>query len=73
MLKTLLFGLEIRSGLIQLIYLKSLVLSPQARLANTIGSIVNRMSVDADKWVSQFVMMPWMLSLPFEIGFGLYM
>ncbi|KAG0222439.1 hypothetical protein BGW42_006606, partial [Actinomortierella wolfii] len=73
MMEIFLFGMEIRSGLIQLIYLKSLVLSPQARQANTVGSIVNRMSVDADKWVNQFLMMPWTLSLPFEVGAGLFM
>ncbi|KAG0270667.1 Canalicular multispecific organic anion transporter 2 [Actinomortierella ambigua] len=67
------FGMEVRSALIQLIYLKSLVLSPQARQVNSVGSIVNRMSVDADKWVVQFQMMPMLFSLPLELGFALFL
>ncbi|KAF9164997.1 Canalicular multispecific organic anion transporter 2 [Actinomortierella ambigua] len=43
-------GQMIRGGLIDLIYRKSLVLAPEARQAHTVGSIVNRMSVDCDKW-----------------------
>ncbi|KAG0225231.1 hypothetical protein BGW41_004787 [Actinomortierella wolfii] len=67
------FGMEVRSGLLQMVYLKSLVLSPEARQANTVGSIVNRMSVDADKWVHSFQLIPWLITTPYELGLGLYL
>ncbi|KAG0221629.1 hypothetical protein BGW42_007448, partial [Actinomortierella wolfii] len=43
---------SIRASLIQIVYRKSLLLSPEARQENSIGAIVNHMSVDAEMWIS---------------------
>ncbi|KAG0254651.1 Canalicular multispecific organic anion transporter 2, partial [Actinomortierella ambigua] len=70
---TMEFGMEVRSALLHMVYLKSLVLSPEARQANTVGSIVNRMSVDADKWVNSFQLIPWLILTPYELFLGLWL
>ncbi|KAG0260745.1 hypothetical protein DFQ27_003362 [Actinomortierella ambigua] len=45
-------AMALRAGLTQMVYQKSLVLSPEARQANSLGAIVNHMSVDAEVWFS---------------------
>ncbi|KAF9167969.1 hypothetical protein DFQ26_002194 [Actinomortierella ambigua] len=70
---SLVYGMTLRGGVTHIVYLKSLVLSPEARQANTVGSIVNRMSVDADKFSVDYQMLPWLLGCPLEIFFGVVM
>ncbi|KAF9969086.1 Canalicular multispecific organic anion transporter 2 [Actinomortierella ambigua] len=69
----LVHGMTLRGGLSHLVYLKSLVLSPQARHENTVGSIVNRMSVDADKFSIDYQMLPWLIGCPLEVILGVLM
>ncbi|KAG0227715.1 hypothetical protein BGW41_003704 [Actinomortierella wolfii] len=66
----LVYGMTLRAGVTHLVYLKSLTLSPQARQQNSVGSIVNRMSVDADKFSYDYQMLPWLIGCPLEVIFG---
>ncbi|KAF8980715.1 hypothetical protein BGZ46_003790 [Entomortierella lignicola] len=66
-------GMEIRSGLIGLIYRKSLRLSPEARRAQTTGSITNHMSVDSQKWTTALNTLPQWISAPVEVIVALWM
>ncbi|KAF9175506.1 hypothetical protein BGX20_004661 [Mortierella sp. AD010] len=60
-------GLEIRNALISLIYRKALVLSFDSRNKETVGSIINHMSTDAEKWTNDLVWVPYWIIVPFEI------
>lgn len=66
-------GMEIRSGLIGLIYRKSLRLSPEARQTQTAGAISNHMSVDAEKWATALNTLPQWVSAPIELLVALWM
>ncbi|KAF9090938.1 hypothetical protein BGX29_011220, partial [Mortierella sp. GBA35] len=66
-------GMEIRSGLIGLIYRKSLRLSPEARQTQTAGAISNHMSVDAEKWTTALNTLPQWISAPIELLVALWM
>ncbi|KAF8941682.1 hypothetical protein BGZ58_000018 [Dissophora ornata] len=66
-------GMEIRSGLIGLIYRKALRLSPEARQTQTTGSISNHMSVDAEKWINALNTLPQWISAPIEVIVALWM
>ncbi|KAG0369092.1 Multidrug resistance-associated protein 1 [Gamsiella multidivaricata] len=66
-------GMEIRSGLIGLIYRKAIRLSPEARRTQTTGSITNHMSVDAEKWTSALNTLPQWISAPIELTIALWM
>ncbi|KAK3831122.1 MAG: multi drug resistance-associated protein MRP [Linnemannia gamsii] len=66
-------GMEIRSGLISLIYRKSLRLSPEARQTRTAGAISNHMSVDAEKWTTALNTLPQWVSAPIELLVALWM
>ena len=66
-------GMEIRSGLIGLIYRKALRLSPESRRTQTTGSISNHMSVDAEKWINALNTLPQWISAPVEIVIALWM
>jgi ABC-type multidrug transport system fused ATPase/permease subunit len=66
-------GMEIRSGLIGLIYHKSLRLSPEARQTQTAGAITNHMSVDAEKWTTALNTLPQWVSAPIELLVALWM
>ncbi|KAF9432051.1 hypothetical protein BGZ76_011324 [Entomortierella beljakovae] len=66
-------GMEIRSGLIGLIYRKSLKLSPEARRTQTTGSITNHMSVDSEKWTNALTTLPQWISAPIEVVIALWM
>ncbi|KAF9909340.1 hypothetical protein EC991_008725 [Linnemannia zychae] len=66
-------GMEIRSGLIGLIYRKSLKLSPEARQTQTAGAISNHMSVDAEKWITALNTLPQWVSAPIELLVALWM
>ncbi|KAF9126567.1 hypothetical protein BGW39_006512 [Mortierella sp. 14UC] len=62
-----------RSGLISMIYRKSLRLSPAARSKSTLGEISNYMAVDTEVWMAAGNMLPLVLTLPVEIGLGLWL
>ncbi|KAF9932494.1 hypothetical protein FBU30_008067 [Linnemannia zychae] len=66
-------GMEIRSGLIGLIYRKSLRLSPEARQTQTVGAISNHVSVDAEKWTTALNTLPQWVSAPIELLVALWM
>ncbi|KAF9542259.1 hypothetical protein EC957_002211 [Mortierella hygrophila] len=66
-------GMEIRSGLIGLIYRKSLRLSPEARQTQTAGAISNHMSVDVEKWSIALNTLPQWVSAPIELLVALWM
>ncbi|GJJ72930.1 ATP-binding cassette, subfamily C (CFTR/MRP), member 1 [Entomortierella parvispora] len=66
-------GMEIRSGLIGLIYRKTLRLSPEARIKSSTGEISNHMSVDAEKWVAALNTLPQWISAPIELVVALWM
>jgi hypothetical protein len=59
--------LEVRGGLVAMIYRKALVLSPESRNKASTGSIVNHMSTDAEKWVRDLAWLPYWFTVPFEI------
>ncbi|KAG0016561.1 Multidrug resistance-associated protein 1 [Entomortierella chlamydospora] len=66
-------GMEIRSGLIGLIYRKALKLSPEARRTQTTGSITNHMSVDTEKWTNALTTLPQWISAPIEVIVALWL
>ncbi|KAF9918677.1 Multidrug resistance-associated protein 1 [Lobosporangium transversale] len=61
-------GIELKSGLISVIYRKSLKLSPDARRGATVGEIMNHMSVDAERVAQSVTYLPLIISSPFEIA-----
>ncbi|KAF9334675.1 hypothetical protein BG006_001715, partial [Podila minutissima] len=56
---------EIRGGLISMIYRKALVLAPSAK--NNVGEITNLMSNDVEAWTSSLSLMALWIVIPFEI------
>ncbi|KAG0197026.1 hypothetical protein BGX28_009470, partial [Mortierella sp. GBA30] len=66
-------GLETRAALTSMIYRKALRLSPEARQTSTVGSIMNHMSVDAEVWCEGFIFLTMWISIPAEIGTGLWL
>ncbi|KAK3822373.1 MAG: hypothetical protein J3R72DRAFT_25975 [Linnemannia gamsii] len=66
-------SIETRSGLIAMIYRKSLRLSPAARSKSTLGEISNYMAVDTEVWMAAANMLPLVLTLPVEISLGLWL
>ncbi|KAG0299316.1 hypothetical protein BGZ97_003779 [Linnemannia gamsii] len=66
-------AIEARSGLIAMIYRKSLRLSPAARSKATLGEISNYMAVDTESWMAAANLLPLILTLPVEIGLGLWL
>ncbi|KAF9100550.1 hypothetical protein BGX29_006497 [Mortierella sp. GBA35] len=66
-------AIEARSGLIAMIYRKSLRLSPDARRKSTLGEISNYMAVDTESWMAAGNMLPLVLTHPVEISLGLFL
>jgi len=66
-------GIEVRTGLIAMIYRKSLKLSSAAKQKSTAGEINNHMSVDAEKWCDALPFLPMMISTPFEVVLAIWM
>lgn len=64
--------MKIRSALISLIYKKALVISNTARKGNTVGEIVNLMSIDTQRFgdVGNTINILW--SAPLQIGLSIY-
>ncbi|KAF9307011.1 Canalicular multispecific organic anion transporter 2, partial [Podila horticola] len=56
---------EIRGGLVSMIYRKALVLAPSAK--NNVGEITNHMSNDVEAWTSTLSLMALWIVIPFEI------
>ncbi|KAG0072906.1 Multidrug resistance-associated protein 1, partial [Podila epicladia] len=56
---------ELRGGLISMIYRKALVLAPSAK--NNVGEITNHMSNDVEAWTSSLSLMALWIVIPFEI------
>ncbi|KAF9431539.1 Canalicular multispecific organic anion transporter 2 [Entomortierella beljakovae] len=54
-------GIEARTGLIAMIYRKSLRLSSAAKQKSTAGEINNHMSVDAERWPEAVIFIPMLL------------
>ncbi|ORZ28328.1 multi drug resistance-associated protein MRP [Lobosporangium transversale] len=66
-------GIQARTGLIAMVYRKSLKLSSAAKQKSTAGEITNHMSVDAEKWADASVFLPMLLSTPFELAIAIWM
>ncbi|KAF9959731.1 hypothetical protein BGZ65_000094, partial [Modicella reniformis] len=66
-------GIELKTGLIAMIYRKTLKLSPAARREATLGEIMNRMSVDAERVGNAVKFLPQLLTTPFEIAIGIWL
>ncbi|KAF9360492.1 hypothetical protein BGX34_007744 [Mortierella sp. NVP85] len=66
-------GIEARTGLIAMIYRKSLKLSSAAKQKSTAGEINNHMSVDAEKWCDSLPFVPMIISTPFEVALAIWM
>jgi ATP-binding cassette subfamily C (CFTR/MRP) protein 1 len=58
-------GLEVRTGLMSMIYRKALRLSNSARQKSTVGEITNHMSVDAERWSMSFSIIITSISIPY--------
>ncbi|KAG0220916.1 hypothetical protein BGX31_010388, partial [Mortierella sp. GBA43] len=67
----LLRGVTTRIGLINMIYRKSLRLSPKSRNETTQGEIANHMSVDADQWWDMYVSLSLWITIPIEVGIAM--
>ncbi|KAF9933833.1 Canalicular multispecific organic anion transporter 2 [Linnemannia zychae] len=66
-------AIEARSGLIAMIYRKSLRLSPAARNKATLGEISNHMANDTQSWMAAGNMLPLVLTIPLEIALGVFL
>ncbi|KAG0343682.1 Canalicular multispecific organic anion transporter 2 [Podila humilis] len=66
-------GLEFKTGLVSMIYRKSLKLSPAARRETTVGEISNHMSVDAERIGHAIQYLPRIITVPCEICVGLWL
>ncbi|KAF8930478.1 Canalicular multispecific organic anion transporter 2 [Dissophora ornata] len=66
-------GIELKSGLIGLIYEKSLVLSPGARQRSTVGEISNHMSVDCERIERVAMGITMLLTSVFEVCVGIWL
>ncbi|KAG0054723.1 Multidrug resistance-associated protein 1 [Gryganskiella cystojenkinii] len=66
-------AIELKSGLISMIYRKSLKLSPGARRNATVGDISNHMAVDVERIGQAMTYLPLVISSPFEIALGIWL
>ncbi|GLV32342.1 Multidrug-Resistance like Protein 1 [Carabus blaptoides fortunei] len=67
-----LVGLRIRTALISAIYRKAMCMSNSARKENTVGEIVNLMSVDAQRFIELTAYLNMIWSAPLQIALALY-
>ncbi|XP_019855858.1 PREDICTED: multidrug resistance-associated protein 1-like isoform X2 [Amphimedon queenslandica] len=65
-------GMRIRSGLIQAVYKKALILSNESRQNRATGEIVNLMSVDAQRFQDLMVYLHMIWSGPFQAFLALF-
>lgn len=66
-------GIEARTGLIAMIYRKSLKLSSAAKQTSTAGEINNHMSVDAERWCDSLQYVPLIFTTPYEVALAMWM
>ncbi|XP_062590611.1 multidrug resistance-associated protein 1-like isoform X1 [Saccostrea cucullata] len=66
-------GMRIRSTLIAAIFRKALTLSPSARRGNTLGEIVNLMSVDCQRIQDTFTYSWSLMTCPLQMALGIYL
>ncbi|KAF9367557.1 hypothetical protein CPB97_005583, partial [Podila verticillata] len=66
-------GLQARSATVALIYAKALKLSPAARQKSTLGEITNHMAVDAETLIRAADLLPFLITVPFELLICLYL
>ncbi|KAF9935190.1 Multidrug resistance-associated protein 1 [Linnemannia zychae] len=66
-------GLEVRTGLMSMIYRKALRLSNSARQRSTAGEITNHMIVDAERWPMSLPTVITSISIPLDIGIATWM
>ncbi|KAG0223192.1 hypothetical protein BGW42_006069 [Actinomortierella wolfii] len=72
-LLTINMGSEIRTGLIAMMYRKSLHLTGEAKQKLGSGKITNHMSIDAECWPRSASVIDMVSSLPLEIGLAIWM
>ncbi|XP_074411048.1 ATP-binding cassette sub-family C member 3 isoform X3 [Zonotrichia albicollis] len=65
-------GMRLRTGIIGVIYRKSLVITNSAKRSSTVGEIVNLMSVDAQRFMDLTTFLNMLWSAPLQIFLALY-
>ncbi|XP_062976293.1 ATP-binding cassette sub-family C member 3 [Elgaria multicarinata webbii] len=65
-------GMRLRTGIIGMIYRKSLVITNSAKRSSTVGEIVNLMSVDAQRFMDLTTFLNMLWSAPIQICLALY-
>nr|XP_005494837.2 canalicular multispecific organic anion transporter 2 isoform X1 [Zonotrichia albicollis] len=65
-------GMRLRTGIIGVIYRKSLVITNSAKRSSTVGEIVNLMSVDAQRFMDLMTFLNMLWSAPLQIFLALY-
>ncbi|XP_015151018.1 ATP-binding cassette sub-family C member 3 isoform X6 [Gallus gallus] len=65
-------GMRLRTGIIGVIYRKSLVITNSAKRSSTVGEIVNLMSVDAQRFMDLVTFLNMLWSAPLQTCLALY-
>ncbi|XP_032066135.1 canalicular multispecific organic anion transporter 2 isoform X2 [Thamnophis elegans] len=65
-------GMRLRTGIIGMVYRKSLVITNSAKRSSTVGEIVNLMSVDAQRFMDLTTFLNMLWSAPLQICLALY-
>ncbi|NXF74755.1 MRP3 protein, partial [Sclerurus mexicanus] len=65
-------GMRLRTGIIGVIYRKSLAITNSAKRSSTVGEIVNLMSVDAQRFMDLMTFLNMLWSAPLQIFLALY-
>ncbi|XP_044275915.1 ATP-binding cassette sub-family C member 3 isoform X2 [Varanus komodoensis] len=65
-------GMRLRTGIVGMIYRKSLVITNTAKRSSTVGEIVNLMSVDAQRFMDLTTFLNMLWSAPLQICLALY-
>ncbi|XP_066469734.1 ATP-binding cassette sub-family C member 3 isoform X2 [Tiliqua scincoides] len=68
----LITGMRLRTGIIGMIYRKSLIITNSAKRSSTVGEIVNLMSVDAQRFMDLTTFLNMLWSAPLQICLALY-
>ncbi|XP_058021721.1 ATP-binding cassette sub-family C member 3 isoform X2 [Ahaetulla prasina] len=65
-------GMRLRTGIVGMVYRKSLVITNSAKRSSTVGEIVNLMSVDAQRFMDLTTFLNMLWSAPLQICLALY-
>ncbi|XP_016158299.1 PREDICTED: canalicular multispecific organic anion transporter 2 isoform X2 [Ficedula albicollis] len=65
-------GMRLRTGIIGVIYRKSLAITNSAKRSSTVGEVVNLMSVDAQRFMDLMTFLNMVWSAPLQIFLALY-